>query len=152
MTNVRAGFASLVVGSTPTCRRSKSSLTRSTSEWSAFQPTAPVENVVYDVSTEPAFSTLTGEVLPPSANSADDARVDIAARGFWRRCEKGRILWYRGFNPYAPTHRRQTLGSSFNANERVKKRLYNQRIVEVEHDSFQAPSHRSCSAPMTRPL
>ena len=49
---------------------------------------AAIDEVAYDVSTEPAFAPLTGEVLPPSTNSADDARVDIAARGFLQRCEK----------------------------------------------------------------
>ena len=42
----------------------------------------------------------------------------------------------RVFNPYASTHKRQSLTSSFNANEREKKRHYNQRIVQVEHGSF----------------
>ena len=96
---------------------------------------AAISDVAYDVSTEPALAPLTGEVLPPSANSADDARVDIAARGFWQRCEKA-FFDVRVFNPYASTHRRQTLSSSFNANEREKKRQYNQRIVQVEHGSF----------------
>ena len=48
------------------------------------------------------------EVLPTSANSADDTRVDIAARGFWLRCEKA-FFDVLIFNPYARTHRRQTL-------------------------------------------
>jgi hypothetical protein len=61
-----------------------------------------INEVAYDVSTEPALTPLTGEVLPPSANSADDARVDIAARGFWQRCEKA-FFDVRVFNPYAPT-------------------------------------------------
>ena len=68
------------------------------------------------MSSEPALAPLTGEVFPSSVNSADDARVDIAARGF-------------------STHQRQTLSSSFKANEWQKKRQYNQRIVEVEHGS-----------------
>lgn len=41
-----------------------------------------IDEVANDVSTEPAVTPLTGEQLPPSANSAEDARVDIAARGF----------------------------------------------------------------------
>jgi hypothetical protein len=94
-----------------------------------------IDDVAYDVSTEPALAPLTGEVLSPSANSSDDARVDIAARGFWQRCEKA-FFDVRVFNPYASTHRRQTLSSAFNSNEREKKRQYNQRIVEVEHGSF----------------
>ena len=96
---------------------------------------AAIDEVAYDVSTEPAFAPLTGEVLPPSTNSADDARVDIAARGFLQRCEKA-FFDVRVFNPYASTHKRQSLTSSFNANEREKKRHYNQRIVQVEHGSF----------------
>ncbi|XP_028417275.1 uncharacterized protein LOC114541674 [Dendronephthya gigantea] len=96
---------------------------------------AAIDDVAYDVSIEPALAPLTGEVLPSSANSADDARVDIAARGFWQRCEKA-FFDVRVFNPYASTHRRQTLSSSCKANEREKKRHYNQRIVEVEHGSF----------------
>jgi hypothetical protein len=34
----------------------------------------------------------TVEVLPPGANSADDARVDIAARGFWQRCGRHSLM------------------------------------------------------------
>ena len=58
----------------------------------------------HDVSTEPALTPLTGEVLPPSANSADDARVDIAARGFWQRCEKAFFLCQADFLTLMPQH------------------------------------------------
>jgi hypothetical protein len=92
---------------------------------------------------EPALAPLTGEVIPPSANTVDDARINKAARGFWRRCGKA-FFDVRVFNPYASTHRYQSLASSFNANEREKKRKYvlsaNCRdrgsIVEIEHGSF----------------
>ena len=96
---------------------------------------AVLKEVSYDVSSEPALVLLTGEVFACSTNSADDARVDIAARGFWQLCERT-FLYIRFFNPYASTHRRQTLSSSFKANEREKKRPYNQRIVKVENGSF----------------
>ena len=78
-----------------------------------------INDVVYNVSTEPVLVPLTGEELPRSTNSSDEARVDIAARGFWQRCEKA-FFDVRVFNPYALTHRRQTLNSSFNANERER--------------------------------
>ena len=94
-----------------------------------------INDVAYDVSTEPALFPLTGEELSRSTNSSDEARVDIAAMGFWQRCEKA-FFDVRVLNSYASTHRRQTLNSSFNANEREKKRQYNQRIIEVEHGSF----------------
>ena len=102
-----------------------------------------INDVAYDVSTEPAFVPLTGEELPCSTNSSDEARVDIAARGFWQRCEKA-FFDVRVFNPYASTHRRQTLNSSFKANEREKKRQYNQRIIEVEHGSFTPVVFSAC--------
>ena len=97
-----------------------------------------INEVAYDVSTEvtePTLFPLTGEDLPRSANSSDEARVDIAARSFWQSCKKA-FFDVRVFNPYASTHRRQTLNSCFNANERENKRQYNQRIIEVEHGSF----------------
>ena len=53
---------------------------------------------------EPPFTPLSGEILPSSANIADDARVDIAARSFWQRCDKA-FFDVRVFNPYASTHR-----------------------------------------------
>ena len=36
-----------------------------------------------DTSLEPMLQPLTGETLPPSSNISDEARLDIAARGFW---------------------------------------------------------------------
>ena len=96
---------------------------------------AAIDEVTYDVSTEPALAPLSGETLLPSANSADDARVDIVARCFWQKCEKA-FFDVRVFNPYASTHRNQSLTNVFKANEKEKKRQYNQRIVQIEHGSF----------------
>jgi hypothetical protein len=96
---------------------------------------ATIDEVAYDVSIEPPLTPLSGEILPSSANTADDARVDIAARGFWQRCEKA-FFDVRVFNPYASTHRNQTLTSSFNNNEKEKKRHYNERVIRVEQGSF----------------
>ena len=44
---------------------------------------ATIGEVAHDVSIEPALTPTSGEPLPPNyANTTDDARVDIAARGF----------------------------------------------------------------------
>ena len=80
-----------------------------------------INAVTYDVSTEHTPVSLTGEDLPRSANSSDDARVDIAGRGFWHRCENA-FFHVLVFKHYASTHRRQPMNSSFNADEREKKR------------------------------
>ena len=63
---------------------------------------AVLKEVSYDVSSEPALAPLTGEVFPSSANSPDDARVDIAARGFWQRCERAFLIY--GFSILMPRH------------------------------------------------
>ena len=42
-----------------------------------------VEQVCKDVCIEPPLIPLTGETLPASSNTADEARLDISARSFW---------------------------------------------------------------------
>ena len=46
-----------------------------------------LDEVAYDVRVKPSLTPLTGEGLPSGSNIADDAHLDIAARGFWERCE-----------------------------------------------------------------
>ena len=65
-------------------------------------PAATIDEVAHDVSIEPPPTPLSGEILPSSANTTDDARVDIAARGFWQRCEKA-FFDVRVFN-HTPLH------------------------------------------------
>ena len=90
-----------------------------------------------------ALFSLTGEELTHSASSSDGARIDIAARGYWQRCEKA-FFDVRVFNPYASTHRRQTLSSSFNANELEKKG----QSMSAYSKWNMAHSHRSSSVSM----
>ena len=84
-----------------------------------------VDGVAYDVHTEPPLQPLTGEALPTSANREDEARLDIAARGFW---QKGEMAFFdvRVFNPFAKTHLDLKLETVFKQNEASKKRESNQ--------------------------
>ena len=91
-----------------------------------------LDEVAYDVRLELPLTPLTGELVPSVSNIADDARLDIAARGFWERCEMS-FFDVRVFNPYAKTHQNQNLNAAFTRNEREKKRQYNQRCIQVEH-------------------
>ena len=86
---------------------------------------------------EPPLTPLTGEGLPSGCNIADDACLDIAARGFWER-RKMAFFDIRAFNPYAKTHLNQNLNAAFTRNEREKKRQYNQRCIQNEHASLNA--------------
>ena len=60
---------------------------------------------LHDVAIEPLLQSLNGEtVVPASANSRDDAWVDIHARGFWGR-QQGAFFHIRVFHPNAPSYR-----------------------------------------------
>ena len=93
-----------------------------------------VNEVAYDVQTEPALQPLTGENLD-SSNDDEEARLDIAARGFWQRGEKA-FFDVRVFNPFAKTHLSTKLSTVFNQNESAKKREYNDRVIRIEHGTF----------------
>ena len=88
-----------------------------------------------DVEVEPPLTPLTGERLGNQAKSGDEARLDIAARGFWQRGQRA-FFDVRVFSPFAQSHQNQDLLKVFIKAEREKKRAYNQRIIEVEHGSF----------------
>ena len=91
--------------------------------------------VCKDVAVEPALIPITGEFFPPSTITGDDARLDVSARGFWQRGQRA-FFDVRVFNPFAPSHVRQTLKSVFRSNEKEKKRCYNNRVMDIEHGSF----------------
>ena len=93
------------------------------------------EEVCTDVSIEPPLLPITGEDLARKVNTADEARLDIAARGFWQRGEKA-FFDVRIFNPFAASYSNKKLQNVIKANEREKKRSYNNRVIEIEHGSF----------------
>ena len=95
-----------------------------------------LQEICHDVEIEPQLSNLTGEKFKhKTANMSDDARVDVAARGFWVRGRKA-YMGIRVFNPLAKRYSTQTLSAAHRANEQEKKRLYNERILQVDHGTF----------------
>ena len=42
----------------------------------------------------------------------------------------------RFFNPYAPSNRSSSISMAYHAHEKEKKRLFGQRVREVEHGSL----------------
>ena len=85
---------------------------------------------------EPTLQQLTGESLyERTANITDDARVDIAARGFWISGQRA-FFDIRVFNRMVRRYESQELNKAYEINEREKKRQYNERILEVEHGLF----------------
>ena len=94
-----------------------------------------IDDVAHSTQVEPALQPLSGESIPRNANHEDDARLDIAARGFWQQCEMA-FFDVRVFNPFAKSHLTRNLDAVFKSNESRKKSAYNSRIIQVEHGSF----------------
>ena len=108
-----------------------------------------LHEVWYDVETEPQLNHVTGETFShKTANTTDDARVDVSARGFWVRGQKA-FFDVRIFNPTAKSYSAQTLSAAHKRSENEKKRSYNDRILQIEHGTF-TPLIFTCFGGMSR--
>ena len=97
---------------------------------------ALMTEVCHDVCVEPHLQLLTGEALVgASAISADGARLDVAANGFWGGRHERAFFDIRVFNPHAQSNH-QPIPTCYRKHESCKKRAYEQRVREVEHGSF----------------
>ena len=88
-----------------------------------------------DVEIDPQLQTLSNEHLPNSANTSAEARLDVRARGFWRR---GQNCFFdiRVTNASAASQRNASLNSILKKHEAEKKREYNMRVMQVESGTF----------------
>ena len=68
-----------------------------------------LNEVANGVHIEPRLEPVTREPLPSGANTKDEARPDIAARGFWQECAMA-FFDVKVFNPFAKTHIHQSIG------------------------------------------
>ena len=95
-----------------------------------------LSEVCRDVRVEPELIPTDGRTFShQSANTAEEARVDVSARGFWTRGQRA-YFDVRIFNPMAQSYREQDLAPAHRRNEQQKKREYDERIREVEHGTF----------------
>ena len=91
--------------------------------------------VCNDVEIEPVLQELTGESLPSGANRASDARLDIHARGLWER-QRSAFFDVRVCHLNADSYRDLDLKQIYKQHENDKKRLYTQRVMDVEQGTF----------------
>ena len=87
----------------------------------------------HDVRTEPKLQKLTGEQIEQrAANTSDEAKLDVAARGFWAA---GQMTFFdiRVFYSNATRYANQNLQKCYASNENEKKRKYNNRVMDVKH-------------------
>ena len=95
-----------------------------------------LRDICHDVTTEPSLLTYDGEHMRHrTANTANEARVDICARGFWSRGERA-FMDIRIFDPMAACHRNLNLDAAHKRNEDEKIRAYGERIQNIDHGSF----------------
>ena len=89
-----------------------------------------------NVAIEPCLQPLSGESLRlASANTADGARLDVRARGFWN-VRQDTYFDVRVFHPNAPSNRTRSLSAVYKRHEDEKKRTYSQRVLDIEHGVF----------------
>ena len=83
-----------------------------------------LKEICNDVEREPHLQPITGKVFTRSTKIGDEARLDLKARGFWRR---GQVAFFdiRITHPNAPASRDQTLEQIYHRDEQEKKRQYN---------------------------
>ena len=95
---------------------------------------------------EPRLQPLNGESFHQrSTSTAEGARLDIKAGGFWgsSRHEVAYFdVWV--FNPHANSYRSLSLEKIYRQDEAQKRRVYEQRVREVDNGSF-TPLIFSCT-------
>ena len=86
-----------------------------------------LKRVCNDVEIEPPLQPLTNEHLERGAINTDSTRLDVRARGFWRRGQNAFIDVVRVTNPGAATQSQKLI-------EKILQK--NERIMNVEHGTF----------------
>ena len=99
--------------------------------------TANLLSEVYNnVVIEPHLQPLSGETLQyQTANRDDNARLDIAANGFWEGRFERSYFDVRNFNLVLPQINPYTL-HAYRCHDKEKRREYQQRVHGVENASY----------------
>ena len=92
-----------------------------------------LDEVCHSVEKEPKLLPLSGEHI--RGNTADEARLDVSAVGFWRPQERI-FLDVRVFDPNCQTYAAMDPKNVYENHERSKKREYNDRVLQVERASM----------------
>ena len=96
-----------------------------------------MSEVCPNVATEPTLQPVTNErFFHRSANIETGARLDVRAQGFWGAHHQQAYFDVRVFNPLSTSNRQTTISTCFRSHDREKRRVYEQRVREVERGSF----------------
>ena len=94
-----------------------------------------MREVCRDVQTEPTLLLINGNDYERNVNTADNARLDISARGLWNRCEKT-FFDIRITHPTSQSYSGTSLAETCQKHEKEMKEKYNQRVIDIEKSSF----------------
>ena len=98
--------------------------------------TVCLNKVCKDVMVEPHLIPITNERFDlKSANTSEEARLDIKANGFWRKGETA-FFDVRITHVNSKSAKNQKTAEIFRKHENAKKREYLDRVLQVEHGSF----------------
>ena len=96
-----------------------------------------LSEICHNISIEPTLQPLSGEQFQyRSANVEDGACLDVSAESFWGWDRKLAYFDIKVFNPLASTHASSPLAQCYGQAELDKKRKYDERIREVERETF----------------
>ena len=97
-----------------------------------------VSEVCSNVAVEPHLQPVTGEEFDGASATTDDgARLDITADGIWGGSHERTFFGVRIFTPHVHSdsdHR--GIVAVYRKHEAEKRRVYEQRILEIEHATF----------------
>ena len=85
-----------------------------------------------DVEIEPVFQGISGEQLG-RGSKAQDARLDIHARGFWEN-QRSAFFNVRVFYPNADSYRDLELQQIYRNHENENKRLYSRKVLDIDKE------------------
>ncbi len=95
-----------------------------------------LSEICSDVAVQPHLHLLSGESLQwRTANIDDEARLDVSARGVWRRGECP-FFDIRVFYPNASSYRHTNLQQVYRNHEQEKQCAYGERVKEIKGGSF----------------
>ena len=95
-----------------------------------------LSQVCNDVETEPQLQPVTTETFQlRSANTNPEARLDVRGRGFWRRGQNA-FFDVRVTNTNCTSQVNSSITSILRKHEAEKKRMYNDRVMQIEQGTF----------------
>ena len=93
-----------------------------------------LKRVCNDVQLEPPLQSTAGYTFHRSANTRDDARLDVRTRGFWREAQNA-YFDIRLTNADNNSQRERNIEAVLKSHEQAKKLEYNRRVMEIEHST-----------------